>query len=267
MSQPSQSSAQQALIDFDHTAFAVHDALACAADLRRRFGATPILGETLEEFRYLTMYIGSAKRGSRVEFLEPTGDGFLRRYLTKRGESPHHLTFSVPNVRHVVAAVRDYGFGVVDEHYVHPAWHEAFIRPDATHRTIIQLASSDRSYPSAHQLLTSTQRDAESMPHLHGATDRDWWTPLWQTQPGDTRHIGPTVLRSTDMATSETLFGTILHGKAHDSRTPGGVLYTWPGGALEVVPSDTPGIAGIQGDGSSNAFLAIGSTATDFRDG
>ncbi|GAA4107194.1 VOC family protein [Enteractinococcus coprophilus] len=252
------SQAQQPHIDFDHTSFAVHDALASARQLRQDFGATPITGESLDAFRYLMMYIGSEAHGTKVELIEPTGDGFLSHYLDKRGESPHHLTFSVQNLRDVVVAVREHGFGVVDEHYDHPAWQEAFIRPDATHRTIIQLASSDRQYLSAQQLLTSYERDVQAMPHIHGARNHDWWTNIWETQPGHTQHIGPTVLKSADLEKSHTLFGTILQGQPRESQR--GMIYAWSSGAIEVVPSDRPGIVGIKTSDSSGEFITLGLT-------
>ena len=233
-------------IDFDHTCFAVHDALAVARQLRATHGATPITGETLEAFRYLMLYIGSEDVGTAVEFIEPIGVGFLDSYLAQRGPSAHHLTFTVDHLVDVVATVRDHGFGVVDEDYAHASWQEAFIRPDATHRTIIQLASSDRQYPTPRDLLTSQARAPQAMPHIHGATDRTWWTSLWQTPAGATKHLGPTVLKTTNMDASHELFGTILRGQVANGQAPGGVVYSWPSGAIEVVPSDTAGIVGIR---------------------
>ncbi|OAV60581.1 VOC family protein [Enteractinococcus helveticum] len=243
--------------NFDHTAFAVRDALACGVNLRRQFGATPILGEALEAFRYLTMYVGSAEHGTNLEFLDPTEEGFLTQFLDKRGQSPHHITFLVSDVPSAVAAVCEQGFGVVDEDYEHAAWHEAFIRPDATHRTIIQLAGSDRPYPSARELLATTRRDALAMPHIANAKNRDWWTSIWDTQAGETKHLGPTVLQTTDMPRSHTLFGTILQGQAHDSQVSNGVVYSWPGGAIELVPSDRAGIAGIRARDDSAELIDI----------
>lgn len=237
--------------DFDHTSFAVHEALSHASRLREVSGASPIIGETLDAFRYLMMYIGSEEHGTKVEFIEPMRDGFLLSYLEKRGQSPHHLTFSVRNLKEAVAAVREQGFGVVDENYQHAAWQEAFIRPDATHRTIIQLASSDRQYPSAQQLLTTTERDAHTMPHIPEAKNRDWWTGIWDTPPGATTLLGPTVLQTTDMEQSHVLFGSILQGQARDSQVSDGTIYTWPGGAIELVPSETAGIVGIRAHDST----------------
>ena len=83
-------------IDLDHTSFAVEGAVSWAQLLRRKIGAVPVAGEVLAGFRYLLLYVGTARSGARLELLEPTGDGFLRRFLDKHGAGPHHLTFTVP---------------------------------------------------------------------------------------------------------------------------------------------------------------------------
>src|SRR5215475_15908229 len=108
--------------DLDHTSFAVHDVLSWARRLRADFGATPIAGEVLPEFRYLLLYIGNADVGARLELMEPCQRGFLDRYLAKHGEGPHHLTFTVPDLPRVVADARSLGFTVVGESYEHPPW-------------------------------------------------------------------------------------------------------------------------------------------------
>jgi hypothetical protein len=86
-------------IDLDHTSFAVDDALAWARRLRRDLGATPIAGEVLPAFRYVLLYVGTVTSGARIELLDPVGDGFLTRFLERHGTGPHHLTFTVPDLR------------------------------------------------------------------------------------------------------------------------------------------------------------------------
>lgn len=99
-------------VDLDHTSFAVHDAMAWAHRLRRELGATPIAGETLPEFRYLLLHVGTAERGARLELIEPASSGFVTRFLQRRGEGPHHLTFTVPDLREATARARGLGFTV-----------------------------------------------------------------------------------------------------------------------------------------------------------
>lgn len=91
--------------DLDHTSFAVHDAMDWARQLRREVGAVPIIGEALAEFRYLLLYVGTPDEGARLELLEPTGPGFLTRFLAASGEGPHHITFTVPDLRESVIRV------------------------------------------------------------------------------------------------------------------------------------------------------------------
>lgn len=92
--------------DLDHTSFAVRDALEWGRRLRSELGAVPIIGEGLAEFRYLLMYVGTATEGARIELLDPAGDGFLTRFLDDHGEGPHHITFTVPDLRATVEKVR-----------------------------------------------------------------------------------------------------------------------------------------------------------------
>ena len=154
--------------DLDHTSFAVHDALAWAGRLRRELGATPIAGETLAEFRYLLLYVGDATDGARIELLEPRGVGFLSRFLERHGIGPHHITFTVPDLRAAVERVRAVGATVVGEDYENPSWQEAFVAPDGIHGVVIQLAHSDSDYPGPAELLASTDREPGPVPQQPG---------------------------------------------------------------------------------------------------
>lgn len=230
-------------IDFDHTSFAVRDAMSWARHLRAELGAVPIFGEALPEFRYLLMYVGDETSGTRVEFIEPTTHGFLTRYLDKHGEGPHHLTFTVPDVAKTAQAARELGLTIVGENYEHSPWQEAFILPDPAHRVVIQLSASDRSYPAAAELLSSTLRNVESQPSVQGASEPLWWTPVWTTDALRNSGIGPTRLGSADLDASHVLFASLLGGSA--SYIDDTVTFTWPGGAVCIHPSDSPGVTGI----------------------
>ena len=188
--------------DLDHTSFAVHDALAWAGRLRRELGATPIAGETLAEFRYLLLYVGDATDGARIELLEPRGVGFLSRFLERHGIGPHHITFTVPDLRAAVERVRAVGATVVGEDYEHPSWQEAFIAPDGIHGVVIQLARPDSDYPGPAELLASTDREPAQFPSSRGATDPLWWTPVWESPGRSPARLGTTHLASTDPAYS-----------------------------------------------------------------
>ncbi|MBP6995793.1 MAG: VOC family protein [Phycicoccus sp.] len=245
--------------DLDHTSFAVHDGLAWARRLRSELGAVPVCGEVLPEFRYLMLWVGTADDGAMVELLDPVADGFLSRSLNVRGEGPHHVTFMVPDVRASVAAVRELGFVVTGEEYDHSPWQEAFIVPEPAHRTVIQLAQTDRSYPTRSELLATQERDVATFPSTRGATDPLWWANLWDTECRGAARLGATLLGSSDLARSRELFVEALGAQVEGGDDA--LTFTWPSGSLEVRPAVRPGITGMRlADGPANA-ITIGKTA------
>jgi catechol 2,3-dioxygenase-like lactoylglutathione lyase family enzyme len=229
--------------DLDHTSFAVHDAMSWARRLRRDLGATPIGGEVLAEFRYLLLYIGTPEAGARLELIDPVNPGFLTRYLSKRGEGPHHVTFTVPDLRATVARVRALGSAVVGENYEHPPWREAFIAPDDKHAVVIQLAQSDRAFPSPAELLATRERDTASFPSTSGAVEPLWWTPLWETSPGATAELGTTHLGSADLTFSRRLFEGVLEGHLREGHDY--LNFSWPSGSVRVHAAEHPAVMGM----------------------
>ena len=243
--------------ELDHTSFAVADALAHAGRLRRELGAVPIAGEELPEFRYLLLYVGTVDRGARIELIEPTGPGFLSRFLDASGEGPHHITIAVPDLAEAVRRTRALGLTVVGESHEHAGWREAFVMPDDVHGTVIQLASSDRRYPSVDELLSTRSRDMSSMPAVAGAWDPHWWTSLWEIDPVDqSGWLGATHLRSTNLGLSREFFGTVLEGDLAEEE--GGFRVTWPSGAIRVLAGEPVGITRVERHGGAGGDWTIG---------
>ena len=83
--------------------------------------------------------------GGKVELLEPLGDGFLTRFLERRGEGLHHVTFKTDDIEAAIAHVEGLGYEVVDVNLEDPRWQEAFLRPSKAHGTLIQIAQSSES--------------------------------------------------------------------------------------------------------------------------
>lgn len=220
--------------DLDHTAFAVDDALAWARTLRRELGAAPLTGEQLTEFRYLQLRVGDEPAGACIELLDAAGPGFLRRFLDRRGAGPHHLTFTVPDLRAAVGAARDAGLTVVGEDYAHPSWCEAFLAPDTVHGVVVQLAQTDGSFGS----------------------DTPWWAPVWEETPLRAARLGATRLGSTDLAASRRLFGDLLGADVRD--VSDGLECRWPGGVVRVDPSELPGVTGMDLTDGPPDGIAIG---------
>jgi methylmalonyl-CoA epimerase len=80
--------------------------------------------------------------GLTLELLEPLGENsFLHKFLEKRGEGLHHLTFDVPDSKAKARALKEQGVRVVDEVEWSPQSYEAFISPRSSHGVLIQFGS------------------------------------------------------------------------------------------------------------------------------
>lgn len=80
--------------------------------------------------------------GGKIELLEPITEGFLTRFLDRRGEGLHHVTLKTDDISASIEHVRSCGFDLVDVNLDDPDWKEAFLRPRQAHGTLIQLAQS-----------------------------------------------------------------------------------------------------------------------------
>jgi len=81
--------------------------------------------------------------GGKIEVLEPLDrDGFLYRFLTRRGEGLHHVTFYVRDLASEITKLTAAGYEPVDVNLAHEQWKEAFLHPRDTSGVLIQLAES-----------------------------------------------------------------------------------------------------------------------------
>ena len=78
-----------------------------------------------------------------IELLEPVNSqGFLARFLEKRGEGFHHLTLQTPDLADKVEALEAQGVRVVDKNLDNPNGIDAFISPKSAHGLLIQLGQT-----------------------------------------------------------------------------------------------------------------------------
>lgn len=78
-----------------------------------------------------------------IELLEPVDpEGFLARFLNKRGEGFHHLTLQTPDLERKVDAMEKAGVRVVDKSFDDPSSVDAFISPKSAHGLLIQLGQT-----------------------------------------------------------------------------------------------------------------------------
>lgn len=127
------------VLKLDHVAFATWDAVAHVRLLIDILGAEFVDAgdETRNGFRWLQFKLP----GGKVEVIEPlTKDGFLYRFLMKRGEGIHHVTVYVEDLGLAVEQLRSAGYEPVDVNLASPTWKEAFMSPRETNGVLIQLA-------------------------------------------------------------------------------------------------------------------------------
>lgn len=132
------------VIKLDHVAFATWDATGPVRLLTELLGATFVDGddEPRTGFRWLQFAFPG---GGKVEVIEPlSADGFLYRFLTKRGEGLHHVTVYVKDLAVAIEQARTAGYEPVDVNLEHEAWKEAFIHPRDANGVLVQLAQNPR---------------------------------------------------------------------------------------------------------------------------
>jgi methylmalonyl-CoA epimerase len=127
------------VVKVDHVALATWDARRPARLFTDVLGGRFVDGgdEAAAGFRWLQFEYGQGK----VEVLEPLHrDGFLYRFLTRRGEGLHHLTLYVRDLASAIPALAGAGYAPVDVNLAHAQWKEAFLHPRDTPGALIQLA-------------------------------------------------------------------------------------------------------------------------------
>jgi methylmalonyl-CoA/ethylmalonyl-CoA epimerase len=81
--------------------------------------------------------------GGRLELIRTDStdpDHFIRRFIERRGEGLHHLTFKVRDLAEAVRRAGELGFTVVGYDDDDPRWKEAFIHPSSAAGVLIQFA-------------------------------------------------------------------------------------------------------------------------------
>lgn len=124
----------------DHVAVAVNSIKPALKLFRDALGGEYLMGgEETGEWRWFQLkYPG----GGKIELLEPLTDGFVKRFLDRRGEGMHHITFKTDDIKGAIDHIQRLGFDLVDVNITNPYWKEAFFRPAGAHGTLIQVAES-----------------------------------------------------------------------------------------------------------------------------
>jgi methylmalonyl-CoA/ethylmalonyl-CoA epimerase len=127
------------IIKVDHVAWATWDATAHVKLLTDVLGATFVDGadEPHAGFRWLQFQLPNGK----IEVIEPLNrEGFLYRFLTRRGEGIHHVTMYVRDLARAIEQAKAAGYEPVDVNLGNESWKEAFLSPRETNGVLLQLA-------------------------------------------------------------------------------------------------------------------------------
>jgi methylmalonyl-CoA/ethylmalonyl-CoA epimerase len=147
------------VLRLDHTAIAVRDLDSALPLYRDVLGGTQIvLAENTREGFWVTQL--RYPNGVKIELLEPTGDGSLAKFLAKRGEGVHHITFYVADLRAAVEQARQAGLRVVGENYANPRAQQAFISPTSASGALVQL-----------EQVADLEQKPVDLEHLRGAIE------------------------------------------------------------------------------------------------
>ncbi|MGH2795300.1 MAG: VOC family protein [Actinomycetota bacterium] len=126
----------------DHVAVAVHSVASAKPFFVDALGATFLFaGDNVRQgFRWAQFRF---PYGGKIELVTPIGgDGFVQRFLDKRGEGVHHLTLKVPDIVAAIAHLESQGIEPVNVSIEHPSWKEAFIHPRDGHGVLVQVVQS-----------------------------------------------------------------------------------------------------------------------------
>jgi methylmalonyl-CoA/ethylmalonyl-CoA epimerase len=145
----------------DHVAIAVRDIVSSMRVFVDALGGTFLFAGDSDEQGFRWAQFG-LPRGGKIELVSPLqGDGFVRRFLDRRGEGVHHLTLKVPDIEQAIAHLRRSGVEPIRISTEHRSWKEAFIHPRDGHGVLIQVAQSafDDEETARHHLLDHSSSD------------------------------------------------------------------------------------------------------------
>ena len=126
----------------DHVSIAVRDLKTAIPFYTETLGASFLFaGERHDQgFRWAQLRFPG---GGKLELVTPAGsEGFVARFLDRRGEGVHHVTLKVPDIATAIAHLQARGVPLFNVSIERPDWKEAFIHPRDANGTLIQLAQA-----------------------------------------------------------------------------------------------------------------------------
>ena len=126
----------------DHVAIAVRSVASAKPFFVDALGASFLFGgdNVRQGFRWAQFRF---PHGGKIELVTPIDDdGFVQRFLDKRGEGVHHMTLKVPDSKRAIAHLEATGVELINVSIEHPYWKEAFVHPRDGHGVLVQVVQS-----------------------------------------------------------------------------------------------------------------------------
>jgi methylmalonyl-CoA/ethylmalonyl-CoA epimerase len=213
---------------FDHIAIAVPRLADAEPILGGQLGGRSTFGATTDEYRF---WHWRYQGGGDLEVLEPAGeDGFLHRFLARRGPGIHHVTFTVPDLGDACTRARASGYSIVGYDDSEPEWKEAFLHPRQAQGIVVQFAETNGAH-----------RPPEA--------------------PGPSITVIGLRLSARSAERAHIQWGAVVGGERADD-PDGALVYRWPGSsmriAVEIDPHRDEGPLCIEYSGRRSVVLADG---------
>ena len=124
-----------------HIGIAVRDLEASKALFQKLFGKAPDRDENLPEHKVKTaMFDLGESHVELTESLDP--DSPIARFLEKRGEGVHHVSFEVADIERELARLKQLGFRLIDEtpRLGADGCLVAFLHPKSTNGVLVEIS-------------------------------------------------------------------------------------------------------------------------------
>lgn len=128
-----------------HVGIAVESLSAAVPAFEKILGRAPDSEETVEDQKVRVAVFQLS--GSRIELLEATSpDSPIAKFISKRGQGIHHLTFAVPGLAGRLRELEQSGIRLIDREPRAGAGGEqiAFLHPSTTAGVLIELVEESK---------------------------------------------------------------------------------------------------------------------------
>ncbi len=124
----------------DHVAIAVRDLERAKHFFIECLGGRELFSAPFADqgYRWTTLELGTS---CFIELIDPlNADGFVHRFIEKRGEGPHHITIQVDDLEAMHKMLEGKGIKTFGYSEALPGWKEFYIHPKEAFGTLIQFA-------------------------------------------------------------------------------------------------------------------------------